>query len=107
MSVFSNAEIEARCIGRSNFRPALKPIMAKEYWLAFVIPIVLREFSVRQFIFPPVHPKGGRSKRRRVLVPPTQPSLLPLMPILAEKMDTRRQRLLWAFQEYFDSVIGI
>ena len=77
--------------------------MAEEYRFAFVIPIILREYGVRYFILPSVHPKGRLSKSCRVLIPPTQSHLFPLMPILVEKMDTRRQALFWAFNEYFDS----
>jgi len=64
--------------------------MAKEYWLAFVIPIVGREPGVWYLILSSVHPKGGLPKRCCVLIPPTQPNLFPLMPILVKKMDARR-----------------
>ena len=77
--------------------------MAKEYRLAFAIPIICWESGIRYFILPPVHPKGRFSKSCRVLIPPAQSHLFPLMPILIEKMDARRQALFWAFEEYFNS----
>ena len=64
--------------------------MPEEYRLAFVISVVDRELGVGYFVLPPVHPKGGLSKCSRILIPPTQPNLFPLIAILVEKMNARR-----------------
>jgi hypothetical protein len=53
--------------------------VAKEYLLAFVIPIVRWESGVRYFILPPVDPEGRFSKSCCVLIPPTQSHLFPPM----------------------------
>ena len=80
--------------------------MSKEYWFALMISIVRWEPGVRYFILSPVHPKGGLPKRCCVLIPLTQSNFFPPMPILVVKMDTRRQALFWALEEYFNSGMG-
>ena len=64
--------------------------MAEENRLGFVISVVCWKFQIRYFIFPPIHPEGGPSKGRCVVIPPTQPDLFALMPILVQKMDSGR-----------------
>jgi hypothetical protein len=77
-------------VWRSNSRLILQPVMAEENRRGFVISVVCWKLRVRYFIFPPIHPEGGLSKSCCTVIPPTQPNLFSLMPVLVEKMDARR-----------------